>query len=163
MYEIGGLGLQQNEKLKPEKKRFSCSTENFGPTILLEGDNHIFFTDYKVGKDVEIVSGVMSMMIPTNLVSARLSVDLNDPFVAQAITVSHEKQVDTVGQRKLNSNHDNKLKGSYNVLIVRVSDTYGNAPTFNAKTISDSVFNRHASLVSLASVIPNKMIHCYHY
>ncbi len=151
MYQIGGLAITHHEEINEEKRRFSCSSENFGPTVLLDGDYDAFFTGEK-----QIIPGETSLIIPTNIVSSELSVDLNDPLTAEAITVLNSRRTQGRALRGTMmtddssiANNSSKKRGSYSVLVVRVSDSHGNSPTYNAKQISDSIFNGYVSLVSL--------------
>ncbi len=148
MYQIGGLKItDQSELAEEDTLHFSCSSENFGPTVLLDGYD-AFFTD----REKKIIPGVTSLKIPTYLVSSNLTVDLNDPLTAGAISVSNRSETHHQGRAlrgRTMTVENNKNTGSYSILVVRVSDTHGNSPTYSARKISNDIFNGHVSLVSL--------------
>jgi len=165
VYELGGLAVPDIEG-RPRIRHLSCSADNFGPTVFLDGDYNTFFNGD------EVVSGVTSMRIPTNLISASLSVDLDDRLATEAIAVSNThgeigarrrtalRQRNTYLEKK-EPVWKRKNRGSYSVLVVRVSDIHGNSPTNSAKAISNSIFNGYMSLATGFHTCSNNQLFFY--
>ena len=107
--------------------------------MLLEGDHGSFFGD-------RLQSGVTSLNIPTDLISEKLVVDLNDKQTASHLRFQRSlrggKKIDT--ERNLMANYD----GFFRTLVVRVSDDQGHTPTFPAYQISNHVFGNGLTMVS---------------
>ena len=133
MYELGPIAQPAFENVEIPK-RLSCSTENHGPTLLLTGDYEDFF-------DQQIDSGAISLSIPTQLISAELVVDLDDPLAYELISISEKSHHEG---RSLINKHD----GYFKTLIVRVSDKYGHSPTYSAAELAEQVFTNKTSMVS---------------
>ena len=138
MHQLASLSTSGTETETP-KPRFSCSSPNHGPTVLLEGDHQSFFGD-------RLKSGVTSLNIPTDLISEKLIVDLDNKQTISQLRFQRSLRggykIDT--ERSLMANYD----GFFRTLVVRVSDNRGHTPTYPAYQISNHVFGRGLTMVS---------------
>lgn len=120
-----------------------CSAENHRPALMLIGD-YIRFFDHKFS------SGVTSLRIPTELVSANLEVNLDDPLSSKFISFS-DVAGNKRGLRQRQTPRRTSLRADYHgffkVLVVRVSDKSGHSPSYNASEISNHVFSDDMSMV----------------
>ena len=125
--------------------RLLCGAENHGATLLLEGDHKSFFKN-------RLESGQTSLSIPTQLVSENMAVDLDDPSASKLITISS-----VFVKRGLRGGWPSrrsllaKYSGIFKTLVVRVSDSRGHSPIYNATEISKHVFGD--DLTNMASNI----------
>ncbi len=139
----------------------SCIAEKHGPTVALKDDHNDFFSS-------EVISGVTTLKIPTQLVSDSLKVDLDDPLAAKKITIldnehktslrGTKRSLSLFGERlgTMNSQQESlkdDYDGTFRMLVIRVSDKEGHSPTHSSKEISEHVFTGDITMVSLLSSI----------
>ncbi len=142
MYMIAALAKPDREARIPH--RFSCIVNNHGPTLVLEGDHHNFFSK-------GLQSGVTKLSIPTDLVSVGdFKVNLDEPLSSEIVISNHEEH--TTARRRLREGRTSvpkdEYKGSFTMLVVRVSDKSGHSPTYSAEELSNHVFNDELNMVS---------------
>jgi len=136
VHELGGIVVKPNFDEDQIQQRFTCGSENHGPTVLLLGNYNSFL------EKQTFTSGVTSLTIPTELVSEKMEVDLDDPSASEIITTSNKNDIkrglrlEPTPQRSLISDYH----GFFKTLVVRVSDSRGHSPTFSAAEISKHVF-----------------------
>lgn len=120
--------------------RLSCSNNGHGPTVILEGNSGTFFRE-------GYHSGFTTLDIPSHLISANLTVDLDDQMVSELVTIVSDTRFE---QRIFyRSPFELDFEGFFRTLVVRVSDRYGNRPSYSAIEMSDQVFDHYLSMVRL--------------
>ena len=142
MYELGSVA-QPGAEIDETPNHLMCSAQKHGPSLMLTGDYMSFFRHHK------IVAGTTSLKIPTKHISAKMEVNLNNPVATELIIFSttattNEGLAQTPRRSLIEDYH-----GFFKTLVVRVSDTWGNSPTFNAKEISNHVFSDDLTMVRL--------------
>ncbi len=150
VYEQSALQSRHVEEQRP--RNLACVADNYGPTVFLVGNQDAFFSD-------RFTSGVTSLNIPTKLVSAHLQVDLDTPL-SEMIVVSHGDGGGEEFAGSLRGANDNnhalrtnsKFEGTFEVLVVRVSDKSGNSPTHSAEELSKHIFTDDITMVSIPRV-----------
>ena len=145
VHELGGIVVKPNFDEDQIQQRFTCGSENHGPTVLLLGNYNSFL------EKQTFTSGVTSLTIPTELVSEKMEVNLDDPSASEIITTSNKNDIkrglrlEPTPQRSLISDYH----GFFKTLVVRVSDSRGHSPTFSAAEISKHVFFGDLTMVRL--------------
>jgi len=135
VYKLSGLAYPgtSHQNISP----LSCRDDYGGPSIYLDGGYENLF-----GVE-DFVSGTKVLKIPTDIISHKLRVNMDDQFAVEKIVVSDKYQ----NLLPIGDQISKKSKGVHKVLVVRVSDRWDHSPTHNAQQISEHVFSGDLTMV----------------
>ncbi len=136
-----------NDTTPAPTKKLVCTTDGNTTTYSFTGDIVTFF-DGKGGLE----PGYTQLTVPSGLIdSTSQSIDLNGDTIdsSDTILVSTIKQATTIAE----ATGIDARRGTHTVLVLRVTDTRGTAPTRSAAEIASDVFTDSLNLVGIINAL----------